>query len=75
MTAEPEDHHAVSRSGASVLRCRSAACSVGLNRIERRPRLHIPVETGHGAPRYLRSDNGPEFASRAILDWIVTSNF
>jgi len=21
----------------------------------------------HGAPRYLRSDNGPEFVSRAIL--------
>ena len=29
--------------------------------------------TVHGAPRYLRSDNGPEFVSRAILDWIVTS--
>lgn len=27
----------------------------------------------HGAPRYLRSDNGPEFVSPAILDWIVTS--
>ena len=23
----------------------------------------------HGAPRYLRSDNGPEFVSRAILQW------
>lgn len=23
----------------------------------------------HGAPRYLRSDNGPEFVSRAILKW------
>lgn len=23
----------------------------------------------HGAPRYLRSDNGPEFVSRAILEW------
>jgi putative transposase len=23
-----------------------------------------------GAPRYLRSDNGPEFVSRAILEWI-----
>lgn len=29
--------------------------------------------TVHGAPRYMRSDNGPEFVSRAILDWIVTS--
>ncbi len=24
----------------------------------------------HGAPRYLRSDNGPEFLSRAILKWL-----
>jgi putative transposase len=24
-----------------------------------------------GAPRYLRSDNGPEFVSRALLQWIV----
>jgi putative transposase len=23
----------------------------------------------HGAPRYLRSNNGPEFVSRAILKW------
>ena len=25
----------------------------------------------HGTPRYLRSDNGPEFISRAILTWIT----
>lgn len=24
----------------------------------------------HGAPRYLRSDNGPEFVSHAILKWL-----
>jgi putative transposase len=24
-----------------------------------------------GAPRFLRSDNGPEFVSRALLSWIV----
>jgi putative transposase len=24
----------------------------------------------HGAPRFLRSDNGPEFVSRAILKWL-----
>ncbi|CAG9262811.1 hypothetical protein BCEP4_2700001 [Burkholderia cepacia] len=30
-----------------------------------------PVPTGQPscAPRYLRSDNGPEFVSRAILKW------
>jgi putative transposase len=26
----------------------------------------------HGAPRYLRSDNGSEFVSRAILEWLHT---
>jgi len=25
----------------------------------------------HGAPAYLRCDNGPEFVSRAILEWLV----
>lgn len=25
----------------------------------------------HGAPRYLRSDNGPEFVSRAVLRWLA----
>jgi putative transposase len=25
-----------------------------------------------GAPSFLRSDNGPEFVSRALLSWIVT---
>src|SRR5690348_5969887 len=28
----------------------------------------------HGAPRYLRSDNGPEFVSRAILKWLTDTN-
>jgi putative transposase len=27
----------------------------------------------HGAPRYLRSDNGPEFVARAILRWLHTA--
>jgi putative transposase len=27
-----------------------------------------------GAPRYLRSDNGPEFVSAAILRWVATEN-
>lgn len=28
----------------------------------------------HGAPRHLRSDNGPEFVSKAVLKWLETSN-
>jgi len=27
----------------------------------------------HGAPLFMRSDNGPEFVSRAILEWIARS--
>ena len=27
----------------------------------------------HGAPRFLRSDNGPEFVSRSILKWLTTT--
>jgi len=28
----------------------------------------------HGAPQYLRSDNGPEFVSRAVLKWLTATN-
>jgi putative transposase len=28
----------------------------------------------HGSPRHLRSDNGPEFVSRAILKWLTQAN-
>lgn len=28
----------------------------------------------HGAPSYLRSDNGPEFVSRAVLRWLTQAN-
>jgi putative transposase len=28
----------------------------------------------HGAPRHLRSDNGPEFVSKAILKWLGKAN-
>jgi putative transposase len=27
----------------------------------------------HGAPRYLRSDNGPEFVAAAILQWLTAA--
>jgi putative transposase len=27
----------------------------------------------HGAPRYLRSDNGPEFVARAVLKWLLAA--
>jgi putative transposase len=29
---------------------------------------HISV---HGAPRYIRSDNGPEFVSTALMKWAL----
>lgn len=28
----------------------------------------------HGSPKYLRSDNGPEFVSRAVLKWLLQAN-
>jgi putative transposase len=28
----------------------------------------------HGSPKYLRSDNGPEFVSKAILRWLLKAN-
>jgi putative transposase len=28
----------------------------------------------HGSPQYLRSDNGPEFVSRAVLKWLTQAN-
>ena len=28
----------------------------------------------HGSQRYLRSDNGPEFVSRAVLQWLTTAS-
>jgi len=28
----------------------------------------------HGSPKYLRSDNGPEFVSRAVLKWLTELN-
>jgi putative transposase len=28
----------------------------------------------HGSPRHLRSDNGPEFVSRAVLKWLAQAN-
>ena len=28
----------------------------------------------HGAPKYLRSDNGPEFICRAVLRWLTEAN-
>jgi putative transposase len=28
----------------------------------------------HGAPKYLRSDNGPEFVSRAVIRWLAQAN-
>lgn len=30
----------------------------------------VRLVSEHGAPRYLRSDNGPEFVSRAVLKWL-----
>jgi putative transposase len=31
----------------------------------------IRLTSAHGAPAFLRSDNGPEFVSKAILEWLA----
>lgn len=36
--------------------------------------VKILREADHGAPRHLRSDNGPEFVSRAVLRWLTQAN-
>ena len=32
------------------------------------------VVNGYGTPTHLRSDNGPEFVSTAVLEWLDKSN-
>ena len=38
--------------------------------------IEVPTKlvSEHGAPKYLRSDNGPEFVSKAVLKWLLQSN-
>ena len=43
-------------------------------RSERVIELLAQLVSVHGAPRYLRSDNGPEFVARAILRWLQTAH-
>jgi putative transposase len=34
------------------------------------PSVRVLVLAAHGAPAYVRSDNGPEFIAHAIRDWL-----
>ena len=43
----------------------------GSIRSKRVVELLTQLVSTHGAPRYLRSDNGPEVISRAILEWLA----
>jgi len=45
----------------------------GSIRAERVIRLLGQLVSVHGAPRYIRSDNGPEFISKSVLKWVTTS--
>jgi putative transposase len=40
----------------------------------RLPEVLSKLVSVHGCPRYLRSDNGPEFVSRAVLKWLTQAN-
>ena len=57
-------------SPASAWPSTSPAASVRSRVIEVLARLI----SERGAPRYLRSDNGPEFVSKAILEWLDSAN-
>ena len=64
------------------LKCLTVADRVHQGRLGDRCRRPHPLRPRHrgvvtpgearGAPRFLRSDNGPEFVSKALLSWIVT---
>ena len=47
------------------------------SRDPRRPRRGRPLRlvSARCAPRHLRSDNGPEFVSKALLQWMTKENF
>ena len=45
----------------------------GSIRAERVIRLLGQLVSVHGAPRYIRSDNGPEFISKSVLKWVTAS--
>ena len=45
----------------------------GSIRAERVIRLLGQLVSVHGAPRTIRSDNGPEFISKSVLKWVTTS--
>jgi putative transposase len=46
---------------------------VGATRSKRVIEVLAKLVSVRGAPLFLRSDNGPEFGSRAILEWITNS--
>jgi putative transposase len=48
-----------------------ARCSRGAYRSPRVIEKLAQLVSVHGAPRYLRSDNGPEFVARAVLKWLT----
>ena len=46
----------------------------GKHSIESRDRSAAQAGQRARSPKYLRSDNGPEFVSRAILEWLTESD-
>ena len=50
---------------------RSASDVVGSSCLGRVIQVLARPVSIHGAPKYVRSDNGPEFVSRAVLRWLA----
>ena len=46
----------------------------GTMRSERVIEVLARLATVHGAPRFIRSDNGPEFVAQAVQDWLKEEN-
>jgi len=52
------------------MRSLTAALLMGSLRSGRLIEVLTQLISVHGAPMYLRSDNGPEFVSNAVLRWL-----
>jgi putative transposase len=67
--------HRISRSaGLQVPRKRPSRRVAGGIRSRRVIEVLSQLISVHGAPKHLRSNNGPEFVSKAILKWLSTAN-
>ena len=63
----PDGHHEFTRECLAIDVAASIRCGHVIEVLSK-------LVSAHGAPKYLRSDNGLEFVSRAVLRWLAQSN-